>query len=249
MVAVTLWSVSRSHVLLWLHHVQLKAHTEGAVNTLFVANRTTLVSGGKDGLVKVWNESFQCVHTVNLREQWMEFKRPSSVHALHYDVASTSVVVGTKAAEIVYFSTVDAAGSMLHAAHYRGEVWGLAANPVNPQYVTTGDDRMVRLWDTTARKCVAATKVPSYARCAAYSPDGCFLAVGMGGRLGGVIPKINGAFVVMDAETLDMTYRGQVCQHTPHRPSPVAVCTAHCSPVPRFSVCRSGTPGLSPRAF
>ena len=180
------------------------------MNTLYVASRTCLASGGKDGKVKVWNETFECIHTVDLADQWQEFRRPSSVHALQYDVGSTSVLVGTKGSEVIYFNTVDGAGIALQAGHYRGAVWGLAQSTLNPHFVTTGDDRMIRLWDLSAHKCVAAAKLPSVSRCAAYSPDMCSIAVGTGGRLKNGRPaKFDGAFVVVDAETLAVTHRGQ----------------------------------------
>jgi hypothetical protein len=68
---------------------------------------------------------------------------------------------------------------------------------------------MLRVWDRAAHRCIAKAHLDTWVRAASYSPDGKFIAVGTGGRLGGLIPEINGAFYVLDSTTLRTVARGQ----------------------------------------
>ncbi|GBG24010.1 Calpain [Hondaea fermentalgiana] len=63
--------------------------------------------------------------------------------------------------------------------HSSGELWGLAAHPASRCVVTTGDDQMLRVWNTKAFTQERSTKLPSGCRAAAWSHDGATLALGL----------------------------------------------------------------------
>jgi microtubule-associated protein-like 6 len=58
------------------------------------------------------------------------------------------------------------------------EAWGLAMHPSSHQYVSCGDDGTLRVWDIDHRTCVSLRTLPCASRCAAYTPDGLWFAVG-----------------------------------------------------------------------
>ncbi len=68
---------------------------------------------------------------------------------------------------------------------------------------------MLFVWDRVAHKAINKTKLDTWVRCASFSPDGSLIAVGTGGRLGGIIPEVNGAFYVLDSTSLKVVARGQ----------------------------------------
>jgi microtubule-associated protein-like 6 len=74
----------------------------------------------------------------------------------------------------------DVFGRALVTGHYSGELWGLAVNPVAPEYCTVGDDGNLRIWCAKSRRLLKCVDMKAVARCCAYSPDGTMIAVGFG---------------------------------------------------------------------
>lgn len=103
-------------------------------------------------------------------------------------------------------------GSMLliNESHCEGELWGLAVDPTNDdQFVTVGDDRTVRLWSLETRRLVKKVSLLSTARAVAWSYDGKQIAVGLGGSASKGRQKLDGAFVILNAETLEIVFEGR----------------------------------------
>lgn len=116
----------------------------------------------------------------------------ASVRAVAWEPRDHKLLVGTMASEIYEINSND--GENFHTgplvqAHYDGELWGLAVHPVKPEYVTTGDDCILRVWDATLRKQIKSVQLQTRARAAAYSPDGSQIAVGYGAELPPDAPK------------------------------------------------------------
>ena len=89
--------------------------------------------------------------------------------------------MGTAASEIYEVSLLSRTDiHKLVSGHFvdTGAVMGLAVHPRKPLFVTAGDDKTVRVWNSKARKLKHLTSVGSHARAAAFSSDGYQLSVG-----------------------------------------------------------------------
>lgn len=79
--------------------------------------------------------------------------------------------------------TFDLAKAILQrvvASHYKGELWGLAPHPENPDlFASCGDDRVLRVWSIAQRRCLEAVPLSRPARVLAWHPAGHLLAVGL----------------------------------------------------------------------
>jgi len=162
-------------------------------------------SGGKDGLIKMWDRNLQCLHTYNLETFSPAPFGPRIVHALACNVNSGAnrLLVGTKGGTVYEVSVPTKSSVMLLESHSVHELYGLCTNPMNPdEYVTVGDDGYLRVWSISLNSCVRRTHLEFAARAVAYSLDASYLVVGIGGD-----PKINtkdGAFMVLDSKSLDL---------------------------------------------
>ncbi|XP_075977047.1 echinoderm microtubule-associated protein-like 2 isoform X2 [Anticarsia gemmatalis] len=58
------------------------------------------------------------------------------------------------------------------------ELWGLAAHPSLPQFVSAGWDRLLQLWDGLSHSTVWSKDIEERAQCCAWSRDGGVIAVG-----------------------------------------------------------------------
>lgn len=68
----------------------------------------------------------------------------------------------------------------LISGHHRGELWGLAAHPSLPIYMTCGDDGMIRCWSLLQHKLLSYLKLPEQLRAIDIHPvDGSELAVSL----------------------------------------------------------------------
>ena len=104
-----------------------------------------LVSGGKDGSVRVWSADLNCVKEFVL-DSLLETVNPS-VRSVAFNSAGSSIVVGTRAAEIFELSVVSGArisDKCLVEGHGTRQLWGLASHPTKEECITTGDDATLR---------------------------------------------------------------------------------------------------------
>lgn len=139
-----------------------------------------ILSGASDNVFKVWESSLASALTT------VEFDAGiRSVCA----AKSGSYLVGTRDSAI--YQVTGGEATLLAEAHagrhgHLGEVWGLATHPAAGEFATTGDDGTLRVWDALERRLLAKAQLGGLSRAVAYSPDGKCLALGMGGRLGGM---------------------------------------------------------------
>ena len=144
------------------------------------------VSGGKDGTVALWDDSFErCLKTYSIKNSALP---PKSGHVLVKDFPAVRAVVlghghiliGTKSAEILEI-TKDGSITVLVQGHEEGEVWGLSSHPTQQQFATVSDDRTVRVWEASdqGHQMLRSKRLGKPGRCVGYSPDGQALAVGL----------------------------------------------------------------------
>lgn len=73
--------------------------------------------------------------------------------------------------------------------HCSDQLRGICVHPKNKNIVVTvGDDCTVRKWNVLERKLIQMIKLDCMSRCVSYSPDGNYIAVGLGGLVPGKDP-------------------------------------------------------------
>jgi len=163
-----------------------KAHDK-SVNTMYVTTQgemQQLVTGGRDGLVKLWSSELEPTKTFDLAELNVP-AISKSIRSVCVDEANTRILVGTRGSEIYEIQIdEDTAANAFQVAqgHCADELWGLAMHPTDPDvYATCGDDATVRIWSLSQKRSLACSpSLAAGARALAWSPDGKQIAVGMG---------------------------------------------------------------------
>ena len=186
----------------------VKAHT-AAVYALNVSD-AGVVTGGKDGFVKIWSRDLAPVSEFDMAAT-------GSIRPLIRSVAMApggkKILVGTIASEVWEINarngmSIHDDGALING-HFKGELWGLATHPTRDEYATVGDDATLRIWDLKTRKMKAHKALDCLARAVSYSPDGAYLAVGLGGDLGKGKQKQSGGFRILRADDLSVQHAGK----------------------------------------
>ena len=130
-----------------------------------------LVTGGSDGFIHLLAADYAKVKSFDLTLHSSNF----GVRAI--DVRDGTLVAGTRGCEIFLIS--DDQVSLVQQGHYDGELWGLAVSPSSLEFVTSGGDKTLRLWDIPTGKMVKSTGPQSVdLRAVDWAPNGNWIVSG-----------------------------------------------------------------------
>ena len=94
---------------------------------------------------------------------------------------------------------------VLLEGHSRRELHGLDMNPADPdEFVTVGDDGVLRVWSMARNVCVRRISLECACRAVAWSTNGAQLIVGVGGDPTKAVK--DGAFIVLTNNPLEVIY-------------------------------------------
>jgi WD40 repeat protein len=148
------------HLYVWTDRTVSRTITahERTVNALH-STGDLLVSGAKDGTVKVWGGG---ADVVLLSQYDLNTALPKPVNLsvrsvkLFGDRLRSTILVGTKSSDVYEVVRLTGKLTQLSTAHCVDEVWGLAPHPTNADvFVTAGDDKTVRLWSVSRKRQLA----------------------------------------------------------------------------------------------
>jgi WD40 repeat protein len=202
----------------------VKAHTRSVI-ALHAAHgggsSACLVSGSKDGTVKLWDGRLAMLKCFDMSEA-----RPSArflgVRSVCYDPRRELILVGMRGAELYEFTRETKACRQLlqgHSGSSECEVWGMAPHPTDPNILaTTGDDETIRIWDTSKHRLLRTAELGGPSRAVCWSRDGSMLALGIGAgkKRKGKSDKsqqsgtvADGVLLVIKADTLDIIHEAR----------------------------------------
>ena len=193
------------HVYQWIGRtVQsvMSAHDApiGSITTC----RDGFVTGGKDGLIKIWSHELKLKFTYNTL-LFYPIPYNASIHSLKTNISQTKLLVGMRGGEAYEITLDTSSTSLLCEGHSCGELHALGMNPTNEEeYATGGDDGLLRVWNLLQRKCSRRTNIGSAIRSIAWNTSGSNIVVGIGGD-----PKNtakDGTISVIDANTLGVIF-------------------------------------------
>ncbi|CAM9122646.1 unnamed protein product [Ascophyllum nodosum] len=178
-----------------------------------------LVTGGKDGFVKLWSPQLAHLKTFDLNEaSRIDAVVPPLLRGVRsvcpsLDVSGSEVIkiaAVTAGSEVYEISRESGATLLLNEGHFRGELWGLAMHPTNSDvYATAGDDHSIRVWSISLGVVLKKARVDGPCRALGWSPNGRFLLIGMGGSVSGERTRKDGAFLLLDVVNMEILYEGR----------------------------------------
>jgi len=210
---------TKGHLYVWSGRKldrMIRAHELGV--TCIWAGKTGVVTGAKDGQIKIWTLQFEHVRSIMLSEADVP-PVVGSVRSLDAFMSPNNdfisrILITTAGGEIYDISAKSGNISLIHESHFEGELWGLATHPTNPDvFVTVGDDKTIRVWSILARRLLRKAIIDCTARSVSWSPDGKYLIVGMGGSSDGKRQRKDGAFLILEVSTLKPLYEGRDSRH------------------------------------
>ena len=157
-----------------------------------------IVVGGPRGAFKILDTELNPVEsfpeTFNLYSEKSPISglqplgQPKGIMSVSVDKAVRKICVGTGGGEIFELDfeklyDVNQGKGAFVTSHCRDQVLGLDAHPVRQEVVTVGDDKTCRVWDVQSGRVICTLELPDIGRCVAFSPDGRFLIVGVGGQV------------------------------------------------------------------
>lgn len=202
------------HLYVWESRKIVKMITahETAVNAVF-AHPQGLVTGSKDGKVRLWTSALECTADIDMNTA-SPAPFNAGVRSVALNADASLLLVGTLGSEIYEVTVASRKTLLIHQAHCKDELWGLAMHPTARHLAATaGDDKTIRVWNLAEHRMIAMTELDAMTRAVSWSPDGTLLGAGLGGRVGrrrtGKTGKKDGGYVVVRADTMEVIAMGR----------------------------------------
>jgi WD40 repeat protein len=203
-----------------LAHTKLESAHVGGITALCLHEKSNLVSGGKDGMLRIWETDLRgggldipkkevniAAASTQGMAQGSDLKSIRGA-ATGLDIHQARIVIGTRENEVFEYDLSLGSVKRLMGAH-GAETWGLACHPTRAVIATCGDDKLLRIWDPTSREPLEgkSLQMPYAARSLGWSYAGGHIAVGFReGPTLGPQPKAMAKPIVpvwvLDSETL-----------------------------------------------
>ncbi|CAK4077358.1 unnamed protein product [Aphanomyces euteiches] len=213
------------------------AHTR-SVAALCV-NGSSLCSGGRDGLIKLWSAELECLSEWNSCDQM-------PIRSLVWQ--NQSILVGSRDSAIREISSSDGSVQICIEMHFKGEVQGLAIHPTKDKVMTVADDGTLRIWDLYRHRCLLKFSLETASRAVAYSPEGAYAAVGLGGNPRKNRHKKDGTLLIYEEKLVEGVSSLEVLHETRDTKQPISVIkayTGHVGPVHCVAFSQNGSHLLS----
>ena len=185
----------------------------GMVSSMQVVGTEKMVTGSRDGTVKIWDRSLEIIRTFDMKTMATQSSVRPYIRSVCMDRTLERIVVGLASSDIYEICFVSGSATLLSRGHFQGELWGLAPHPTESNIVaTSGDDTTVRIWDTSLHEMVQIANVEAPCRAVEWSPRGDLIGLGTGT---GAVDKgdgeeeKSGAIVLLNAETLEIVHEGR----------------------------------------
>jgi len=193
------------HFYVWLDGQvikSVKAH-DRSVNCIFACG-SGIVSGSKDGQVKLWDTKLSPSRTFDMTEISPVSRWPP-VRSVSWSEEYATILVGTQGSEIFEVSVENQTAIRLLEGHSMLDLCGLAAHPTDPNvFATVGDDQTLRIWDGSTRRFSREVKLDCKSRALCWNPNGSNIAVGLGGAAEDGRQGRDGMILVFDSNTLEL---------------------------------------------
>uniref|UniRef100_H3DIX5 EMAP like 1 n=1 Tax=Tetraodon nigroviridis TaxID=99883 RepID=H3DIX5_TETNG len=186
----TITGDSSGNILVWgkgtnrISHVIQGAH-EGSIFALCMLRNGTLLSGGKDRRLVSWDSSYQQIQAVEVPELFGPIRTIA-------EGRGETVLIGTTK-NFVLQGSLDGDFIPITQGH-TDELWGLAAHPWKPYFLSCGHDRQVCLWDSSSHQLIWTKNMEDAAQSAGFHPSGAVVAIG----------TQTGRWLVLDTDSKDL---------------------------------------------
>jgi len=173
------------HVYLWIERScvdAIHAH-DGVVTSIAILGTRKFLTAGSKGKIRHWKIAEETLEVGAIFDLNTFKPFNSFVTSLRVGPKQRKYLVGTRGGQAFEMSAKD--GTNMHrgaviGGHSHGELHGMDVHPERQECCTVGDDGRLQIWDLNTRMLVKSTRLKSGGRCVAYSPEGSFIACGLG---------------------------------------------------------------------
>ncbi len=209
------------HLYIWKGRTldrMIRAHERSITSIKAVTSSSnptlgTVITASREGTVKLWTFDFEHIKTFSLSDADIPplVSTIRGIDQLSDNSGTVNTIVACTASGEVYELYVTSGRiGLMSEGHYEGELRGLATHPTNPDlFLTVGDDCTIRVWSISEKRLLRKAVIDCTARCVCWSPDGRFVAVGLGGKSDGTRQRKDGAYIILDGESLKPKYEGR----------------------------------------